>query len=613
MQPFESQFASLAGIGPLRAVEIICALATQMQVNESSIRQRSCITIEQNITLAADMLLSQSEVDLDQTVLCREQMHQILGAMNGDWVPTRDQLADKIGNLSSQEWGAFSDAIGLTPKSRTTIAEVVDIQDRPLFFLDSERAFFTHEVACFDAVFTFFDNLARNNPSMRDNYGLNIAAWMESEIEAQLRRLFPSSSVLRNACFTDPDNPGGETEADVVVIWWPFLIVVDAKGKRVATAALRGSRTELKKTLKKNIKDAFDQSCRVARVLERDGKVQFKEKSTGRVIVVAKDRLRRIMPISVTLQNLSGIATQLAVTQRLDLFKDDAYPWCVCVDDLDVITRFAGAPDVLLHYIERRTSQQGIEIGLWGDELDIFGQYLGNRLHPSVYEGRKEISEHDTGSNSIVFNGGDEIFEPYYAAEWNKEPQPSGQLGLDVPKPIQDLLAELRTRTDDDNARWIAFALLSFSDAALNRLASALQDIRLKQAEMGRILRTTIREGDVVINVLAQRSLTEADFFWTAALRSRLEHYRHRPRATLTLGIDQRNTIQPFEIAQWLEGQWEHDPELEKLLAKDQEQPRGVRLPPGKQKIGRNDPCPCGSGKKFKRCCISRMEIRRTE
>jgi uncharacterized protein YchJ len=22
-------------------------------------------------------------------------------------------------------------------------------------------------------------------------------------------------------------------------------------------------------------------------------------------------------------------------------------------------------------------------------------------------------------------------------------------------------------------------------------------------------------------------------------------------------------------------------------------------------KIGRNDPCPCGSGKKFKRCCIS--------
>lgn len=25
----------------------------------------------------------------------------------------------------------------------------------------------------------------------------------------------------------------------------------------------------------------------------------------------------------------------------------------------------------------------------------------------------------------------------------------------------------------------------------------------------------------------------------------------------------------------------------------------------GRRKIGRNDPCPCGSGKKFKKCCIS--------
>lgn len=26
-------------------------------------------------------------------------------------------------------------------------------------------------------------------------------------------------------------------------------------------------------------------------------------------------------------------------------------------------------------------------------------------------------------------------------------------------------------------------------------------------------------------------------------------------------------------------------------------------------KIGRNDPCPCGSGRKFKKCCESRMNV----
>ena len=30
------------------------------------------------------------------------------------------------------------------------------------------------------------------------------------------------------------------------------------------------------------------------------------------------------------------------------------------------------------------------------------------------------------------------------------------------------------------------------------------------------------------------------------------------------------------------------------------------------RKIGRNDPCPCGSGKKYKRCCLE-VDARRAE
>jgi uncharacterized protein YecA (UPF0149 family) len=32
-----------------------------------------------------------------------------------------------------------------------------------------------------------------------------------------------------------------------------------------------------------------------------------------------------------------------------------------------------------------------------------------------------------------------------------------------------------------------------------------------------------------------------------------------------------------------------------------------MRLPEAKiKKVGRNDPCPCGSGKKFKKCCMNK-------
>ncbi len=34
--------------------------------------------------------------------------------------------------------------------------------------------------------------------------------------------------------------------------------------------------------------------------------------------------------------------------------------------------------------------------------------------------------------------------------------------------------------------------------------------------------------------------------------------------------------------------------------------PHAPPAAPAKLKIGRNDPCPCGSGRKFKKCCLGR-------
>jgi hypothetical protein len=35
--------------------------------------------------------------------------------------------------------------------------------------------------------------------------------------------------------------------------------------------------------------------------------------------------------------------------------------------------------------------------------------------------------------------------------------------------------------------------------------------------------------------------------------------------------------------------------------------PEPVPAPAGKKKVGRNDPCPCGSGKKYKKCCLNKL------
>jgi hypothetical protein len=61
------------------------------------------------------------------------------------------------------------------------------------------------------------------------------------------------------------------------------------------------------------------------------------------------------------------------------------------------------------------------------------------------------------------------------------------------------------------------------------------------------------------------------------------------------------------------------DERLKKLMDEHPEVVREMRIPPTKKqmsrrppKIGRNEPCPCGSGKKFKKCCLDeRAELTR--
>jgi preprotein translocase subunit SecA len=60
--------------------------------------------------------------------------------------------------------------------------------------------------------------------------------------------------------------------------------------------------------------------------------------------------------------------------------------------------------------------------------------------------------------------------------------------------------------------------------------------------------------------------------------------------------------------ADWLYGleEWNDIFDEDKRKELYKEQKRSTTIVKG-DKIGRNDPCPCGSGKKYKKCCGSRV------
>lgn len=89
-----------------------------------------------------------------------------------------------------------------------------------------------------------------------------------------------------------------------------------------------------------------------------------------------------------------------------------------------------------------------------------------------------------------------------------------------------------------------------------------------------------------------------------------MEHYRAKAETTVSIGINQ-NSDKVFEVAQWLEGEWEYEEELEEMLKTDREKSRNMIPSSRSNKPGRNDPCLCGSGLKYKRCCMGRIRFTR--
>jgi len=79
-------------------------------------------------------------------------------------------------------------------------------------------------------------------------------------------------------------------------------------------------------------------------------------------------------------------------------------------------------------------------------------------------------------------------------------------------------------------------------------------------------------------------------------------------RTNIWFGIclDPESLIIRFGLT--LEYEWEFSEEMEEVL-------KGILKPQpdinlgtksgNRKKIGRNEPCPCGSGKKYKKCCIT--------
>lgn len=189
--------------------------------------------------------------------------------------------------------------------------------------------------------------------------------------------------------------------------------------------------------------------------------------------------------------------------------------------------------------------------------------------------------------------------------------------------------------------------LAYFGPSAVDTLASALSDSKLEpfaRNTVGRALRSIARKHENLrertIGYFVNAISNEKDMLARTLMVDVLIEFKERDTLPLVRGLFSRNlldrsTLQPQEVEDVYAGKYDHilhsdDADPMDLFRKDK--PKWYSTSQGNaamsemkadahldeelgenvrgRKIGRNESCPCGSGKKYKKCCLIKERIR---
>ncbi|VVB62682.1 SEC-C motif protein [uncultured archaeon] len=225
---------------------------------------------------------------------------------------------------------------------------------------------------------------------------------------------------------------------------------------------------------------------------------------------------------------------------------------------------------------------------------------MKTRLQPSRLWNREGVKP-----TAVALHGFSAQFDDWIAYKRGNLSTPP-RIELEIPIQIKEALEELRKR-GDYASQWISFALLDMSDSMLGQIAKNLIDLRTAELTPGMFRRCTYSDEQTVVSLIGSLDLPQHLLEQKTEMRAVIEKYRHKAIKSIGLGIMVNDNSKPFHCASWVEGPWEYDDEMEKLM---QDEPPFIPAP-GTELPGRNAPCLCGSGKKFKKCCLRKIQAAR--
>jgi hypothetical protein len=424
----------------------------------------------------------------------------------------------------------------------------------------------------------------------KDTAFIHRGAFTEDFVARRFAAAFGATNVHRNVSILSKGRR--VSEIDVLVLFADRAVVIQCKSKKLTLEARKGNDLQLRDDFKKSVQNAYDQGYLCAKSLSNsDLKFVAEDGSEIRL-----PTLREIYPVCVVSDHYPALTIQAGEFLKYETDETIQPPLIADVFLIDVLAEMLPSPLRLLSYINRRVNY-GQRINST-NELTILAYHLKQNLWVDNKTDMMMLGEEiaiDLDTAMTVRREGLE-----------GAGTPDGILTRLDGTLVGRIIKAIENRAEAALID-LGFMLLTLGGKTLDHLNLGLNEIAQQTRKDGRSHDFSLTFDEVNTGLTIHCGLlSNAEAAEKLAGHCQLRKYVCRAGSWFGLVVRADDGLPKFGLN--LRFPWTQDDAMDeatKGMARAGTRHRGGALfKPSK--IGRNEPCPCGSGKKSKKCCMDR-------
>lgn len=452
--------------------------------------------------------------------------------------------------------------------------------------------------------YSLFDNIYRAlqkeifrlKPEYVDTWSKRQNLASEDMVTTLFLNLLPGATAFTGNYYPVGTSLKQMNENDLLITYENYLFIIEIKaGSFPRTPPINDFDAHVKAYIKL-AQEADSQCSRTIRYINEHQPASFYDADKQKKFEIDSiSKFKEVYSFSVTVDNFNDFA---AKAEKLNFITLSSKTIVISYDDLLAYEKYFDSPIYFLHFLKQRKIAIDISQIAMNDELDHLGMYICHNMY--------SITASEFAAEDMVnWHGFRKDLDDYFCRLYLPELNPTKPL-QDIPLEIKEIV-QLLERGTEKNRIEVAHFLLNMSSEVKDDFCKAIHHTLKRQLEIGRML-VISAFGEIkyclfvaIPSIKVMSTPERQDYVLSAILSD-----ESMPIMWIDLDYDNNGNLLGVKGKQCSYSDIPAD-EIDRLKKLSVEYAKSRIESFQRQnhrKVGRNDPCPCGSGKKYKKCCI---------